>query len=81
MTAQSVAAPTPGEKFKFVEKRQWKIPRQSFILIKLSEKKSSKLAKWLKNSDTVYFNALPARHEIMLWNESMHERRRKRKHV
>jgi hypothetical protein len=77
--AKTVAVGKPEE--KFVEKRQWMIPRQHFVLVKLSEKKLRKLAKWLKNRDNVAIHILGSSGELFLLNESIIDRRRKRKHV
>lgn len=82
MITQSIVAAAPEEKeFKFAEKTQWMIPRQRFILAKLSKKKLRKLAKWLKTEDDVAVHILGSSGELFLLNESMSYRRRKRKHV
>lgn len=82
MIAKHVAAAAPEEEeFKFAERTKWFIPKQQFILAKLPKKKLRKLAKWLQNKDEIIVRIMPSSGELFLLNESMQDRRRKRKHV
>lgn len=78
MTEKPVAAKN-GE--KFVEKRQFFIPRQHFVLIKLSRKRLEKMAKWYKNGDDIGAHILKSTGELLLINDTMNAKwRRKKNH-
>jgi hypothetical protein len=59
----------PGDA-KFVEKRQFHIPEETFILLKLSEKDWKKLYGWIKNKDNVVVSPVSQPPEVFLINES-----------
>jgi hypothetical protein len=55
---------------KFVEKREFHIPQETFILLKLNKKDWKKLDSWVKNKDNVVVAPVSRPPEVFLLNET-----------
>lgn len=70
-----------GKEEKFVEKRQFAMPLETFVEMDISEEQRSKILKWIDDNDVIgvfpYATGVP---RLVLTNETkLHKLKRKRK--